>query len=164
MWKKVFLHGPFSDPGQLYLTWGAYDWDLIYPTFTTYIYNITSLTCKLVSCPIQQDSLAKFTPYSGPIHNAHTSIDVRQSAVRTLTMHTALEWRYNERDPVSHHRRLDCLPKRLFRRTSKKTSKLHINDIVKVIDRWPMNFPHKRPVTLIKLPFDGVIRKFSTFA
>ena len=35
-----------------------------------------------------------------------------------------LRWRHNERDGVSNHRRLDCLLNRLFRRTSKKTSKL----------------------------------------
>ena len=38
---------------------------------------------------------------------------------------THLSWHdYNERDGVSNHRRLDCLRNRLFRRRSKKTSKL----------------------------------------
>ena len=32
-------------------------------------------------------------------------------------------WRHNERDGVSNHRRLDCLPNRLFSRRSKKISK-----------------------------------------
>ena len=36
-----------------------------------------------------------------------------------------LQWRHNECDGVSNHRRLDCLLNRLFRRKSKKTSKLH---------------------------------------
>ena len=36
----------------------------------------------------------------------------------------SLQWRHNERHGVSNHRRLDCLLSRLFRRTSKKTSKL----------------------------------------
>ena len=36
-----------------------------------------------------------------------------------------LQWRHNERDGVSNHQRLDCLFNRLFRRRSKKTSKLH---------------------------------------
>ena len=34
---------------------------------------------------------------------------------------SVLQWRHNERDRVSTHRRLDCLLNRLFRRRSKKT-------------------------------------------
>ena len=43
-----------------------------------------------------------------------------------------LEWRHNERDGVSNHRRLDCLLNRLFRRRSKKTSKLRVTGLCKV--------------------------------
>ena len=42
---------------------------------------------------------------------------------------SALRRRHNERDGVSHHRRLDYLLNRLFRRGSKKTSKLHANGL-----------------------------------
>ena len=38
--------------------------------------------------------------------------------------HTPLQWRHNERDGVSNHRRLDCSINRLSRRRSNKTSKL----------------------------------------
>ena len=38
----------------------------------------------------------------------------------------ALQWRYNERDGVSNHRRLDCWLNRLFKRRSNKTSQLHV--------------------------------------
>ena len=37
-----------------------------------------------------------------------------------------LQWRHNECGGVSNHRRLDCLLKHLFRRRSKKTSKLYL--------------------------------------
>ena len=37
-----------------------------------------------------------------------------------------LHWRHNERDGVQNYIRLDCLHNRLFRRRSKKTSKLHV--------------------------------------
>ena len=37
-----------------------------------------------------------------------------------------LRWRHNQRDDVSHHQRLDALLNRLFRRRSKKTSKLRV--------------------------------------
>ena len=38
----------------------------------------------------------------------------------------ALQWRHNERDSVSNHQPHDCLLSRLFRRRSKKTSKLRV--------------------------------------
>ena len=41
----------------------------------------------------------------------------------------ALQWRYNERNSVSNHRRHDCLRNRLFRRRSKKTSKLRVTGL-----------------------------------
>ena len=41
----------------------------------------------------------------------------------------SLQWSYNERNGVSNHRRLDCLFNRLFRRRSKKTSKLHVTGL-----------------------------------
>ena len=40
-----------------------------------------------------------------------------------------LQWRHNERNGVSNHRRLDCLLNRLFRRRSKKTSKLRVTGL-----------------------------------
>ena len=40
-----------------------------------------------------------------------------------------LHWRHNERDGVSNHRRLDGLLNRLFRRRSKKTSKLRVTGL-----------------------------------
>ena len=38
----------------------------------------------------------------------------------------SLQWRHNERDGVSTHRRLDCVLNRSFSRRSKKTSKLRV--------------------------------------
>ena len=45
-----------------------------------------------------------------------------------LVMHVCvtIQWRHNEHDDVSNHRRLDCLLNRLFRRRSTKTSKLPV--------------------------------------
>ena len=54
----------------------------------------------------------------------------------------ALQWRHIERDGVSNHWRLDCSLNRLFRRRSKKASKLHVTGLT------PVNSPHKGPVTL----------------
>ena len=63
----------------------------------------------------------------------------------------ALRWRHNGRDSVSNHQPQDCLFNRLFRRRSKKTSKLRVTDLC------AGNSPHKWPVTRKMLPFDDVI-------
>ena len=50
-------------------------------------------------------------------------------ACDTLNIDTALQWRHNERDGVSNHQTHDCLLNRLFRRRSKKTSKLRVTGL-----------------------------------
>ena len=42
------------------------------------------------------------------------------------SLHKPLQWRHNELDGVSNHRRPDCLLSRLSRRKSKKRSKLRV--------------------------------------
>ena len=68
-----------------------------------------------------------------------------------------LQWRYNERDGVSNRRLLDFLHNRLFRRRSKKTSKLCVTGLCEgnpSVTGW---FPSQRPVTRKIFPFDDVI-------
>ena len=55
----------------------------------------------------------------------------------------SLQWRHNEPDGVSNHQFHDCLLNRLFRRRSKKTSKLRVTAFVRGIHRWPVNSPTK---------------------
>ena len=87
-------------------------------------------------------------------------------------------WRHNGCDGVSNHPPHDCLLNRLFRHRSKKPSKLHVTGlcegnspvtgefpgkftgdrwIPREIHRWPVNSPHKGPVTRNTFPFDDVI-------
>ena len=51
----------------------------------------------------------------------------------------------------------DCLLNHLFRRRSKKTSRLRVTVIVMGTHRWPVDSPHKWPVTWKLLLFDDVI-------
>ena len=82
-----------------------------------------------------------------------------------------LELRHNERDGVSNHQPHDCSLNRLFRRRSKKTSKLSDQRKHQSF-HWPfsvllafgagkspvpVNSPHQRPVTRKMFPFDDVI-------
>ena len=69
----------------------------------------------------------------------------------------SLQWRHNERDCVSYHRRLDCLFNRWFRRRSKKTPKLHVTGLCEGIPWWLVDSRHKGPITRKMFPFDDVI-------
>ena len=84
---------------------------------------------------------------------------------------SSLLWRHNGRDGVSNHQPHYCLCHRLFRRLyKKKTSKLPVTGpcikrhqsspslaLVREIHRWPVNSPHKWPVTRNMFPLDDVI-------
>ena len=74
-----------------------------------------------------------------------------------------LQWRHNGRDSVSNHQPHDCLLNRLFRRRSKKTSKLRVTDLYAGNSPGPVNSPHKWPVTRKMFPFDDVIMSRSAF-
>ena len=78
-----------------------------------------------------------------------------------------LRWRHNGGDGVSNHQPHHCLLKRLFRRRSKKTSKLRVTGLCAGNSPGPVNSPHKWPVTWKMSPFDDVIMicpEFSGFS
>ena len=79
---------------------------------------------------------------------------------------TTLQWRHNESDGVSNHRRLDCLLNHLFRRRSKKTAKLRVTGLCEgnspVTGEFPAvtgEFPAQKPLTRNMPPFVDVIMK-----
>ena len=69
----------------------------------------------------------------------------------------SLHWRHNDHDGVSNHQPHGCLLNRLFRRKSKRTSKLRVTGLCVGNSRGPVNSPHKGPVTQKMFPFDDVI-------
>ena len=75
----------------------------------------------------------------------------------TVFIRRSLHWRHNDLDGVSNHQPHGCLLNRLFRRRSKKTSKLRVTGLFVGNSPRPMNSPHKGPVTRKLLPFDDVI-------
>ena len=56
----------------------------------------------------------------------------------------ALQWRHNGRGSVSNHQPLDCFPNRLFRRKSKKTSKLRVTGLCAENSPGTGEFPAQR--------------------
>ena len=61
--------------------------------------------------------------------------------------HHPLQWRHNDHDGVSNHQPHGCLLNRLFRRRSKKTSKLRVTGLCAGNSPGPVNSPHKGLVT-----------------
>ena len=70
---------------------------------------------------------------------------------------SALHWRHNDHDGISNHQPHGCLFNRLFRRRSKKASKLRVSGLCVGNSPGPVNSPHKGPVTRKMFPFDDVI-------
>ena len=78
-------------------------------------------------------------------HFMDTCYFVREKAYQHRTH--PLHWRHNGHISVSNYQPHDCLLNRLSRRRSKKTSKPRFTDLCVGIHRWPVNSPHKWPVT-----------------
>ena len=68
-----------------------------------------------------------------------------------------VQWRHNDHDGVSNHQPRGCLLNRLFRRRSKKTSKLRVAGICAENSPGPVKSPHKGPATRKTFLFDNVI-------
>ena len=68
-----------------------------------------------------------------------------------------LQWCHNGRHSISNHQPLHCLLNSLFRRRSKKTSKLCVTGLCAGNSPVTVNSPHKWPVTRKMFPFDDVI-------
>ena len=68
-----------------------------------------------------------------------------------------LQWRHNGGYGVSNHQPRDCLLTRLFKRRSKKTSKLRVTGLCQGIRRSPVNSPRKWPATRKIFQSDDII-------
>ena len=81
--------------------------------------------------------------------------------VQYIPWSMSLHWRHNDHDGVSNHQPQSCLLNRLFRRRSRKTSKLRVTGHCAGNSPGPVNSPHKWPVTRKMFPFDNVIMAHS---
>ena len=97
------------------------------------------------------------TPSRSLWRNSQILLPLELTPMRGSFHPRALRWRHNGRDSVSNHQPHDSFLKRLFRRRSKKTSKLCDTGLCAGNHRRPVNSPHKWPVTRKLFPFDDVI-------
>ena len=66
----------------------------------------------------------------------------------------SLQWCHNGRDGISNHQPYHCLLNRLLdQRKHQSSASLAF---VRGIHRWPVNSPHKWPVTRKMLPYDDI--------
>ena len=92
------------------------------------------------------------SPHKGPVTRKMFPFDdvIMGDYFTGTGYHTArhtvcsLQWRHNGRDSVSNHRRLHCLLNRLFRRRSKKASKLLITGLCEGNSPVTGEFPSQR--------------------
>ena len=88
------------------------------------------------------------------------SFDGFGSLVKPMIGEMTLQLRHNGHDGVWNHNPHHCLPNRLFRRRSKKASKLRVTGLCEGNSLGPVNSPHKGPVTRKMFPLDDVIMEF----
>ena len=106
---------------------------------------------------IDIDFLANFASCPQPFYFIKNQMAIILFPENTITIHYFLDysvyknsigitmhWRQNERDGVSNHQRLDCVLKRLFRRRSTKTSKLHPTGVCKGNPSVTGGFPSQK--------------------
>ena len=100
----------------------------------------------------------ELSPVATPYYNqAIFSNLMRWKTSQVISEIVPLRWRHNDHDSVSNHQPHGCLLNRLFRRRSKKTSKLRVTGLCVGNSPGPVNSPHKGPVTRKMFPFDDVI-------
>ena len=74
-----------------------------------------------------------------------------------------LHWHHHEPNGVWNHRRFDCSLNRCSVANQRKHQVSTSLASVRGIYRWPVNSPHKGPVTRKMCPFDDVIMLVATF-
>ena len=117
------------------------------------VYSFKLMDVRLILIQVYSSELMIFTlNFNHPINRYYNRI-------RTYFI-GSLQWHHNERDGVSDHQPRDCVLNPLFRCRSKKISKLRVTDLC----QWPVNSPHKGPVTRKMFPFDDVIRWITCFS
>ena len=116
----------------------------------------------------QQENALRYCWY-GLIALLPFSLQCRQMSVKSYQVHLQanmkgntkpsypLQRRHNERDGVSNYRSLDYLLKRLFRRRSKKTSKLHVAGLCEGNSQMTGEILAQRASNAEMFPLDDVI-------
>ena len=124
-----------------------------YPSFLTSHSNTISTQASRSWKPWVYDLQIKLTSW----YMGWSAMQLGQESQWWRHLGYTLQWRYNERGGVSYHQPHDCLLNRLFRRISKKTSKLCITGLCGGNSPVTSEFPAQRASDAEKFPFNDVI-------
>ena len=108
-------------------------------------HSLPTIECNKFAVPIKN-----LVRCEGRIDDANSVEQSQLGCVSSTTAgawYFALHWRHNDHDGVSNHQPQGCLLNRLFRRRSKKTSKIRVTGLCVGNSPGPVNSPHKGPVT-----------------
>ena len=123
LWINYKQHTMRDDPFLSYvISYVSRESLVIIAHFSLSFNSIYALIYPSMSSIIRFKSLS-YNQISGDIHFSHSATMMQSHASFSL------QWRHNERDGVSNHRRLYCLLNCWFRRRSNKTSKFRVTGL-----------------------------------
>ena len=109
--------------------------------FVTYCYTAVSCSAyKLIYVVRAAHHKGKNNSEKGLLFMYRPNVRVSGCFSKSST----LQWRYNEGDCVSNHRRIACLLHLLFQHSSKKTSKFHVTGLCDANSPVTGEFPTQR--------------------
>ena len=91
-----------------------------------------------------RESLREYLPEGSLSVSCREACRIFFAAWMEIYLKKTLQWRHNERDGVSNYQPHDCLLSRLFRRRSKKTSKLRVTGFCEGNSPATGKFPAQR--------------------
>ena len=140
-------------PNGAHIRWRMMNWTTICETHSLGNTTLSFLSFVWISLSQVAYTAQKTTIQLISLHNCIPML----KKVLELNVIISLQWRHNDHDIVSNHQPHGCLLTRLFRRRSKKTSKLRVTGLCVGNSPGPVNSRHKGPVTRKMFPFDDVI-------
>ena len=129
-----------------------YNW-LSHPSLGwLYVFSIWGWGNVLNDLLVTQGDLSYFDQITSLFWNVPPRYFMQKSFVQD-----SLQWCHDGHDGISDHQPHYCLLNRLFRRRSKRISKLRITGLCAGNSQLTGEFPHKGPVMRKMFPFDDII-------
>ena len=104
-----------------------------------------------------QSPISQELPPMMPDIYSYTKMDYTSSQTQMFRSTHSLQWRHNRRERVLNHQPYHCLRNRLFRRRSKKTSKLRVTGLCVGNPPVTGEFPAQLVSNAKMFPFNDVI-------
>ena len=121
--------------------------------------RVVQATCLNTLSQREASTLNQFPPTSVHMNSINTgsSTAIMIHSLPDQLLLIVLQWRHNGPDSVSNHQPHDCLLNRLFRRRSKKTSKLCVTGLCAGNSPGTGEFPAQMASYAENISFDDVI-------